>query len=248
MIPVIEIGSIQIPTFFLVISLSLIILLSILSYRVEKFKKNRKIAFDVAILLMLTSFIGARLFHIFYEEWDYYRQNPFQAIQFWNGGFVFYGGVLLSLVAGFVYAKFKKINFGEWADFLTPLFSLGHSLGRIGCILSGCCYGTYCDLPWSIAGRHPTAQYLAIGELVIFAVLLLLEKKWNKRAVGSLFVMWLLLHSLMRFFVEYYRDDFRGVFLNIPLFGSLSISQMISLALILISLFYLFKNKNLPNR
>lgn len=243
MIPIVQIGFIQIPTFFLVICLNLFILLSILSYRVEKFKKNRQITFDVAILLMLTSFIGARLFHVFYEEWGYYAKNPNQIIQFWNGGFVFYGGVLLSFIVGLIYARLKKISFREWADFLTPLFSLGHSLGRVGCILSGCCYGTYCELPWSISGRHPTALYLAVGELLIFAVLLLLEKKWSKKAAGSLFMTWLILHGLMRFLVEYYRDDFRGVFLNIPLLGSLSISQMISLVIVLVSTIYLSNKK-----
>lgn len=240
MIPIIYIGSVQIPTYFLVISLSLSCLLFFLSVRVETFSKNRKLAFDIALLLMISGFLGGRLLHVFYEEWDYYRLNPEQILFFWNGGFVYLGGLIFCLISGFIFARYKKINFSEWADFFTPLFSLSHALGRVGCVLSGCCFGAQCTLPWSLAGRHPTALYLAIGELLIFIVLLFIEKKQFFKFFGGLFTTWLLLHSLLRFNVEYYRDDFRGLFISFPLLGSLSISQIISLAIILSSLMFFF--------
>ena len=66
MMPIIDFGSLHIPTFFLVISLSLSGLLLLLSERVELYKINRKIAFDFAILLMVSGFIGGRLMHIFF--------------------------------------------------------------------------------------------------------------------------------------------------------------------------------------
>ncbi len=232
MIPILRLGTIQIQTYFLVISFSLSFLLIYLSSRVEKFSKDRKMAFDVAILLMVSGFVGGRLFHVFYEEWDYYRLHPQQILYFWNGGFVYLGGLISCLISGFVYAKIRKINFAEWADFFTPLFSLSHALGRIGCFLSGCCFGSQCALPWSYAGRHPTALYLVGGELLVFGLLLFIEKKQLVKFSGGLFAKWLILHSLLRFIVEYFRDDFRGVFVELPLFGSLSISQLISLFII----------------
>ena len=240
MIPFIYLGSLQIPTFFLVISLSLSCLLFLLSYRVDSFSKNRKLAFDISLLLMASAFIGGRLMHIFYEEFDYYRANPEQVLYFWNGGFVYFGGLILCAISGFVFARYKKINFLEWADFFTPLFSLSHALGRIGCFLSGCCFGSQCLLPWAYAGRHPTALYLALGEFFIFILLLLMEKKQSYKFSGSLFVKWLMLHSLLRFNVEYFRDDFRGLFIKFPLLGSLSISQIVSLVIILVSLSFFF--------
>lgn len=236
MIPVVQIGSIQIPTFFLVISISLSLLLFLLSFRVEKQHKNRKIAFDLALILMTSSFIGGRLMHVFYEEWAYYKTDPLLIIQFWNGGFVFLGGVILSLVTGYMYTLYKKISFFEWADFMTPLFSLGHALGRIGCFMSGCCFGSACVLPWSLMGLHPTALYLAGGEFIIFLMLIISEKKKVYKFAGGLFIQWLLLHSLLRFVVEYFRADFRGGFLNFPILGHLSISQVISLFIIVMTL------------
>lgn len=228
MIPIIQIGQLQIPSFFLVISLSLSFLLYFLSYRVDHLKKNRKIAFDMALILMASSLLGGRLMHVFYEEWDFYKADPILILYFWNGGFVFYGGLILCFLAGFLYTKIKNISLSEWADFFTPLFSLGHAFGRIGCFLSGCCFGSQCALPWSLAGRHPTALYLAGGEFLIFLLLLVFEKKKVFKFSGGFFAFWLFLHSTLRFNVEFYRDDFRGVFVELPLFGHLSISQVIS--------------------
>ena len=242
MIPFIHFGSFQIPTFFLVISLSLSILLILLSRRVTHFSKNRIVAFDIALLLMVAGFLGGRLMHVFYEEWTYYLQNPEQILYFWNGGFVFLGGVAGCLLAGFVYTRIKKIDFFAWADFFTPLFSLAHALGRIGCILSGCCFGRFCVLPWAYNGRHPTAFYLFFGEMLIFAILLLLEKKKFFTHPGSLLISWLSLHSLMRFVVEFYRDDFRGLFIQLPPFGAISISQLLSLIILLFGIGFFIKN------
>ncbi len=238
MIPFLQLGSLQIPTYFLVLSLSLSALLYFLSYRVDQFSKNRKTAFDISLLLMAAGFIGARLMHVFYEEWDYYKADPLLIFHFWNGGFVFFGGLIACLISGYVFARYRKINFSEWADFFTPLFSLAHALGRLGCFLAGCCFGSSCALPWAYAGRHPTALYLVGGEFLIFLFLLFLEKKQLckkfsvKKISGGLFMLWLLLHSVLRFNVEFLRDDFRGAFLSFPLLGALSISQVISLVII----------------
>lgn len=233
MMPFIQLGTLKIPSFFVVISFSLSLLLFFLSARVEKQNKSRRIAFDLALLMMFSGFLGGRLMHVFYEEWAFYRENPLFILYFWNGGFVFLGGVLACLLSGFIYSRLKKVNFWEWADFLAPCFSLAHALGRIGCVLSGCCFGHPCQLPWALDGRHPTAIYLIVGELLIFILLLMMEKKQVYQFSGGLFVKWLLLHSLLRFNVEYFRDDFRGLFVQLPLLGSLSVSQLISLVLIL---------------
>lgn len=252
MIPVIHLGFLNIPTFFLVISLSLSALLLFLSFRVDQFGKDRQMAFHIALLLMVGGFVGGRLLHVFYEEWPYYAANPELILYFWNGGFVYYGGFLLAwpLVWGFCY--FKKESFLKWADFFTPLLSLSHALGRLGCVLAGCCFGQYCDLPWTVSGRHPTALYLMFGEFLIFLILLFLEKKYSKvkEAVaehltgdlaGHLFYKWIFLHALLRYVVEFYRDDFRGVFVHIPALGTVSISQALCLGLMLLSLIAFIK-------
>ncbi len=240
MIPILHLGVLQIPTFFLIISLSLSALLFFLSYRVDRFQKNRMLAFNIALILMVSGFIGGRLLHVFYEEWAYYTADPKLILYFWNGGFVYYGGFLLAWPITLWFCHRKKESFLKWADFFTPLLSLSHALGRLGCVLAGCCFGQFCDLSWAIGGRHPTALYLMAGELLIFLGLMVLEKlnsKIPKPVAGHLFYKWIFFHALLRYVVEFYRDDFRGVFLHIPGLGSLSISQALCLALMIVSLF-----------
>ncbi len=246
MIPDISLGPVQIPTFFLIISLSLSALLFVLSYRVDQFRRNRQIAFNLALLLMVGGFVGGRLLHVFYEEWPYYAADLKQILFFWNGGFVYYGGFLVAWPLTYFYCRQKKESFLQWADFFAPLLSLSHALGRLGCVLTGCCYGQFCELPWAVGGRHPTALYLMVGELFIFALLLFLEKYLEKSknyVTGHLFFKWIFLHAFLRYVVEFYRDDFRGVFLRVPLLGSVSISQALCLGLMSVALVVFIKDR-----
>lgn len=244
MIPILDFGFFQIPTYFLVISVSLSGLLIYLSDRVDHFHVDRKQAFNLALLLMVFGFLGGRLFHVFYEEFSYYKKDPLQILYFWNGGFVFLGGLLAAWPAAWIYCKNKQLPFLEWADFFAPLLSLAHAFGRLGCILSGCCFGQFCELPWAVAGRHPTAIYLLLGELFIFFILITLEKIQIQTKIsnpGQLFFKWIFLHSLLRYIVEFYRDDFRGVFIHMGILGSISISQTISFALMILSAGFFIK-------
>lgn len=248
MMPYLTIGSLSIPTFFIVISLSLSFLVIYLAQRLEDYNGDRKIAYDIAVILMAMGLVGGRLMHVFYEEWPYYQKYPIQILYFWQGGYVFFGGFVLAILSGFIFCKIKKIDFLQHADFFAPLASLAHAFGRLGCFFAGCCFGAKCDLAWAMDGRHPTTLYLSAGELVIFAYLIFLEKKTRQsnqpEIKGSIFMKWILLHSLLRYFIEYFRDDFRGGFYNWPLIGQLSVSQVVCLILIFVSLaFFIIKSR-----
>ena len=240
MFPQIKIFNSQIATFFLVISLSLTLLLFWLSARLdsENGKKfNRPIAYNLSMLIMIFGFWGARFFHVFYEEWPFYQEYPAQIFKFWNGGFVYFGGMAAAAVAAFVYLKNEKQNFIKWADFMTPLLSASYALGRIGCFFEGCCYGKTCDLPWAVAGLHPTQLYMALGEFCILGLILFIEKK-KSFFDGFLFLNWVLLHSVFRFVFEFFRDDDRGNTIM-----GLSISQALCLILIIVSSGFIIRTK-----
>ncbi len=238
--PVLDFGFIQIPTFYLVISLSVTFVLLLLNAALANDPKiDRKITFDLALIIMVTGFIGGRLAHVFYEEFAFYREFPLEIFKFWKGGFVFYGGFLLSLISVFSFLRFKKQNFYFWADFLAPYLGLTYALGRIGCFFEGCCYGSHCELPWAVAHRHPTQLYMVVAELILVAAIVLLNKK-KQLTTGLVFLLWVCGHSINRFVIEFYREDDRGA-----LIMNLSISQITS-ALILVSaltLIFILKKK-----
>jgi len=195
---------------------------------------NRNLVLDLVIWFMLGAFVGARAAHVLWELPQVYWEHPSYIFQFWLGGFVFYGGSIGALITTLVFCRLKKISFLRMADFLTPIFSLGYAIGRLGCLAAGCCFGRECQMPWAIhfpegveapahVPLHPTQLYASFLELLVFAVVYTLDRR-KKFPIGSVFAVWLVLHGISRFIVEQYRADFRGFSL-----AGLSISSFISL-------------------
>lgn len=199
-LPFIEIGALKIPSYPLMIALASLITLTWGYYRCIKSKFERDIFFEIYILLIISGFIGARLFHVLYEAPEYYLQDPKQIFYLWQGGFVYYGGFIGSLLVCSVFVKrivpkrfpdVHPINYSilSWYDFFFPLASLGYGLGRLACFVNGCCYGKICDLPWSLSAktinlntgeitylpRHPTQLYALVWELTTLCFLLLIQ-------------------------------------------------------------------------
>ena len=172
---------------------------------------DHRLVMDLSGLIMISGFLGARLTHVVLEEPFWYLDHPLQILQIWQGGFVFFGGLITSLATAIYYLSLKNqlSRFWEVADFFAPIISLGHALGRISCLVAGCCFGKMTNLPWAINSRHPTQIYLSIWEFAILALLLYLSHR-RKLITGQLFLAWIFLHCLGRFWTEFLRDDDRG--------------------------------------
>jgi phosphatidylglycerol---prolipoprotein diacylglyceryl transferase len=231
-LPFISFGSLQLPTYFVVLSVLTLGLVFWINERSRQKHYSGTTAFDLFFAVVLSGAIGARLFHVIFEEWNYYQANPTAILMFWNGGFVFYGGLIFGFLGGWIALQIKKQSFLSWLDFFTPVVSLGYAGGRIACFLTGCCYGKVCDLPWAISSRHPTQLYAVVLELILFFTLLKIEKsQWSEKREGGLFFFWLLCHSVSRFFIELFRDDPRGI-----QFATLSLSMLLSAVFVVVSL------------
>lgn len=234
MIPVLHLGPLELPTYYLVISLVVSASVIWSARRADQLQRSKTVTLDLALVLMVCGFIGARLFHVFYESPSYYFQYPYAVFYVWQGGFVYYGGALAAAAGAFFYLRAKKLPFLSWGDFAAPVLSFAYGAGRLACYLNGCCFGRVCDVDGS---RYPT-QLMAFGfEMAIVAALLFLEKKRYFKNPGQLFFFWILLHSINRMIMEYFRDDERG-----PTPLTLSISTWISLALFTVSVLFLWLN------
>lgn len=227
-------------TYLILISLIYTMAIFYVLKRTAIYQIDRVKALDTAMIVMLIGFLGARLFHVFYEEPSYYLEDLFRIFYIWQGGFVYFGGAIAAFIGVKFYCRKKQISFESILDLYAPIIILGYAIGRVACLLGGCCYGDTCDLPWAIQypngveapahiDLHPTPIYASLFALVHYFVLIRLEstKKWIHKS-GDLFFMAVMLHSIGRLLMESFRGDYRGAELL-----HLSVSSWISIVLFL---------------
>ncbi len=195
----------------------------------------------VFLIIVVSSLGGARLFHVMFEGFAYYRENPKEALAFWEGGFTFYGGLLASLASIYAYCRYCKISFFRMLDTLTPGTFIGLFIGRLGCFAAGCCWGKPSALAWAVsythrhtlAGlrftpTHPSQVYESLACLGIFVYVSRLARQ--KKPEGTVFLHGLIAYAVARFLVEFTRgDQYRGFVLG----DWLSVAQFLSLILII---------------
>jgi len=200
---------------------------------------------DLFFYIVLASVLGARLFYfvISYPDW---WKHPLDFFKIWEGGLVFYGGLICAVLVSYLFCKKKRVSFFEVADIFAPGIALGHAIGRLGCFSAGCCYGRSLDtthwytiiFPQVEGGIAPhgiplyaTQIYEALALFLIFMFLISFRKQ--KKFNGQIFLIYAILYSLVRSVLEIFRgDSIRGFVID----DFLSTSQLISLGLILICL------------
>jgi phosphatidylglycerol:prolipoprotein diacylglycerol transferase len=227
--PHIHLGpSLEISTYFLIISLATTLSSLWFVARARRVSLNPVTAVDLTFVALISAFFGARLLHVFYEVPEYYRADWWRIFQVWNGGFVFFGGLVAALVGCTAFCAIYREPFWFWADLAAAPVSAGYALGRLACFFNGCCYGKACDLAWGVymhgAYRHPTQLYATAYESGVLSLLLVIQPRLRK--TGLLFNAWLVLHAIGRWVMEYFRDDPRG-----DLISGMSLGTMMSLGL-----------------
>ena len=221
--PTLHLFGLEIPTYFLLISLTFCFCLFWIRSRALQREMPMVITLDLCIAILVGGFIGARLLHVVFESPGYYRQDPVRILYFWQGGFVWYGGLIFSSIAGVGYLLARKQRLAPWLEVFAPVASGGYALGRFACFFNGCCYGQVCELWPGHPFAHPTQLYSSLLEGANLILILRLEKKPSWRGHAQIFWLWLALHSIERIVIERLRADDRG-----PLLLGLSLSTWIS--------------------
>lgn len=224
-----SVGPFTVHGYGLMIGLGFLCCLLLCAHRAKKRGLSEDAVYSIGILVLVCGFAGSKLLYVL-TEWDVFLTDPLSVLG--SEGFVVYGGLLAGAFSAWVYILRRHESFRLWGDTIIPGVALAQGFGRIGCFLAGCCYGRPTDscigvvfpagsmAPAGIA-LLPTQLFSAAGDLLITAVLLLLDRK--KHARGMLLVWYLLLYGAGRFIIEFFRDDPRGAV------GALSTSQFISL-------------------
>ncbi len=180
--------------------------------------------FNFLFLIFVFGIVGARIFYVV-QNIGYYSKNPLEIVMLQHGGLSWFGGLILGTITGVLYLKKKNFPILKILDLVIPFVALGQALGRIGCLLNGCCYGRVSEFGIYFETHQailiPTQVYSSLLLIIIFIILRIMQKK--KLPAGKILFTYLLLYSLKRFFIEFWRADNPVIFFGLTFFQLLSI-------------------------
>jgi phosphatidylglycerol---prolipoprotein diacylglyceryl transferase len=196
---------------------------------------------DLGIWIIISALVGAKLL-LLVVDYRQFADSPKELLGLARSGGVFYGGLIAAVVVALLYLRRHRLPLWTTTDVFAPGIALGHVIGRLGCLLAGCCFGRPTTVPWAITFHdpnamanvgtplgvplHPTQLYEAGAEALILVFLLVFERR-GRPFPGRTFWSYMLLYGISRFVIEFYRGDPRGT-----VFDVLSTSQFVSVILV----------------
>jgi phosphatidylglycerol:prolipoprotein diacylglycerol transferase len=200
----------------LLLVLGFLVGLALALRRASKYGAEPRRVVHVFALVLVSAVIGARALYVG-EHAATYAGDAWRVLRITGGGLSMSGGLVLAAIVLLGYARLSGIRFVPLGALLAAPLALGEAITRVGCFLNGCCFGVQCQRPWcmvfppeSAAGLawpgvplHPTQLYTAGASLVIFALLMVAERK--NAPPGLVLGGFLVLHGGMRLVIESYR-------------------------------------------
>lgn len=215
---------------------------------------------DLGLWGMVFGIIGARIFHVIQFSDQFDSQSLLNFFKVWEGGLVFYGGLIGAVASGLAVVYHKKLPMRRLLDVTAPSIPLGVAFARFGCFLNGCCFGRLADPDNPLAVQfgegshalhrhlqlyadrlepdahlclpvHPTQLYSSITAFTVFVLVSLYYRFTVKRRIhGEVFLLFVILYPIGRIVMESFRND------TDPVFGTgMTISQTISVSMLVIA-------------
>lgn len=240
----IRLGPVHVSTYGVLVAAAYMIGISWLKSQIRFMPKMNEDRFwGLVYIQFFGAVMGGKLLFVL-ANWSEFASGQFSFIGDFRYGFVFFGGLLGSMLTGLYACRRYQLPYLATADYFGVALPMGHALGRLGCLFAGCCYGKPTTMPWGVLVRpiaesstpeelwglalHPTAVYEALANGLICAWLLLKvlpAVKKGRRPAGTVFLLYVMLYSAARFAIEFYRGDDRGWSM-----GGFWLSQWISIA------------------
>lgn len=238
-------GGISIHTYGVLVALGFLAGIIWIMYETRRLRLDSQSALDLIFFIILSAILGSRIYYLAVNEPARIVKQPWLIFTVWEGGLVFYGGLIAAILVSIWYVRRRRMSLSVYADVFAPAVALGHAFGRMGCFMAGCCYGApagasffgivFPSNPDTIAPAgvplYPTQIIESLGELAIFLGLVVFRR--HKKFEGEVFAIYLIAYPVLRFFAEMLRADLERGFI-IP--GVLSSAQGVSIALFIIGI------------
>lgn len=163
---------------------------------------------DFALWMIPLAILGARLYYVVFS-WEHYKGDLMSIFNIRGGGLAIHGGLIAGILVAIVFCEAKHIKLLDLGDLVLPTVALAQAIGRWGNFFNSEAHGGPTDLPWAIIVEgekvHPTFLYESIWCLLIFVFLIRIERK--RQFSGEIALLYGMLYSIERFFVEGLRTD-----------------------------------------
>ena len=215
----------------ILVTIGIVLTVAIICKRAPKHKISSDRMLNLAIIIVISGIIGARLYYVLFN-WKVFADDPLQVFNFRAGGLAIHGGLLLGAAAAVILCKIYKEKPLNILDLCFAVIPLGQAIGRWGNFFNSEAHGGPTDLPWGIivdgVKVHPTFLYESIWCFLLFIFLIWIDNR--RQFVGQTFLLYCILYSLERFFVEGLRTD------SLMLFGEFRVAQVVSIFVFFIAL------------
>ncbi len=236
-----QIGIFNIYSYGLMIAVSFIVASNLIYKEAKRKNFYPEVLYNLSFIILIAGVIGSRLLYVSINFRDFI-DKPLDVFMLNKGGLAVFGGIIVASLSSVVFLKIKKIPILKALDLVVPFMALGQAIGRIGCLLNGCCYGRASSFgiyfPIHNEVLLPTQIYSSIALILIY--IFLRKFQWYNKIDGVVFFLYILLYSIKRFFIEFLRGD------TILVFDGITLFQSFCLLLSLVSIFAILilrKNK-----
>lgn len=232
-----HLGFFTVYSYGLMLVLAFFVCVYLASLQAKKEGVDPESIFNLCFFVFIFGIIGARVFYVLYD-FSFYLRHPLEIVMLQHGGMAWFGGLIFGSAAAIVFLKRNKLGLLKTLDLLVPFVALAQAIGRIGCLLNGCCYGRPSEfgLYFKNIGQVliPTQFYSALLLILIFLVLRFIQNR--KHATGEVFCAYLFLYSIKRFFIEFFRNDSPKSFYGLTLFQVLALLTFVVSLLVFIKI------------
>ncbi len=208
---VIPLGPIPIQVWGLFVALGILTAAALLNHVLVRngIDKGGKLAWDLAFVAMIGAVVGARLGHVFFYDWDFYRVHLPEIVAVWKGGLSSYGGFVGGAATALVWLRLKGAPLLRVTDATLAALPLGWFIGRIGCFLIHDHPGTLTNSPFGVqfpgGSRFDLGMIDGLIGLFVFAVAFPLHRAIGKKFPGITTAVVIQLYAILRFMADFLR-------------------------------------------
>lgn len=250
-----KIGSFPVNTYGVLLALGMLLALFAAAKLADRDGLPRERIYDLGLWTLVGGLVGSKILMFFTED-----NVQIFSLDFLRSGGVYYGGFIGGFLALVLLIRWYKLPFWKVADAFAPGVAIGQAIGRQGCFAAGCCWGKptnsifgvhFTEAAHEFTGvpiygadgsplhLHPTQLYESITMFVVFGVLVYLHKK--KKFDGQVLIAYAIIYGIVRFTIEFFRDDPRGNLFGLTSLLGISTSQIISLIVVAAAVIFMIR-------